>query len=78
MKAEVYSKPTCPWCIKAKALLDSRGVPFVEHTLGQNGVTKESIEERIGGGYQVKTVPQIFLDGVHIGGYTELAKKLGV
>lgn len=78
MTAEIFTKPTCPHCINAKKLLTNRGISYVEHTVGVNGVTKQTIEDKIGNGYEVKTVPQIFIDGEHVGGYTELAKKFGV
>ncbi len=72
MKTEIFTKPTCPRCINAKTLLTRKGVSFEEYPLGENGVTKETIEQKIGEGAVVKTVPQIFLNGVYIGGYQEL------
>ena len=76
-KAEIYTKSSCPWCVKAKNLLDQNGVQYVEHTIGSPGATKESIEAKIGNGASVRTVPQIFLDGKYVGGYTDLAKLYG-
>ena len=72
MKTEIFTKPTCPRCLNAKTLLKSKGVEFAEYPLGVDGVTKETIEAKIGAGAVVKTVPQIFLDGKYIGGYQEL------
>ena len=78
MTAEIFTKPTCPHCIKAKALLTTKSIKYVEYILGQNGVTKETVEHKIGNGAQIKTVPQIFLDGKYIGGCEDLVKHFGV
>lgn len=78
MIAEIFTKPTCPHCIKAKSLLNTKNIKYTEHILGQNGVTKETIEQKIGGNAQVKTVPQIFIDGKYIGGCDDLMKHFGV
>lgn len=74
--AEIYTKPTCPWCIKAKQLLKTNGITFIERIIGVDGVKKEDIEARIGNGAVVKTVPQIFVDGNYVGGCTDLMKLL--
>lgn len=74
MRVEVYSKDGCPFCTKAKELLKSRGLAFTEHKVGGE-ITKELIQERAG--TPVRTVPQIFIDDKHIGGYTELVAHLG-
>lgn len=73
MRVEVYSKDGCPYCTKAKELLKKRGLAFTEHKVGGD-VTKEMIQERVGS--PIRTVPQIFIDDKHIGGYTELAAHL--
>lgn len=76
-KAIVYSKETCPWCVKAKELLASKGVTVEEHVFGSDKFkSKEALQESLG--HQVNTVPQIVLDGRYIGGYTELAAYYGV
>lgn len=75
--AEIYTKPSCPWCVRAKELLTSNGIEYKEFIIGVDGVTKETIENKIGNGIQIRTVPQIFLDGKYIGGCTELMKVLG-
>lgn len=75
--AEIYTKPSCPWCIRAKELLKSKGIEYKEFILGVDGVTKETVERKIGNGVQIRTVPQIFLDGKYVGGCTELMKVLG-
>jgi glutaredoxin len=67
-KAIVWSKDMCPYCEQAKALLKQKGVEFEERRIG-GGYTKEQLLEAVP---NARTVPQIFLDGKLIGGYTEL------
>lgn len=76
-KAEIYTKPSCPHCITAKRILTSKQIEYIEYILGVDGVTKEAIEQKIGNGAQVKTVPQIFLDGKYVGGCSDLINLLG-
>lgn len=73
MKIDIYTKPTCPYCVSTKHFLTERGHSFNEFILGENGVTKQNILDRLDGG-DVRTVPQIFIDDEHIGGYSELIK----
>jgi glutaredoxin len=68
MKAIVWSKYHCPYCDQAKALLKSRNIEFEERKIG-DGFTKEELLEAVP---TARTVPQIFLDGKLIGGFTEL------
>ena len=75
-KAEIFTKQGCPYCVKAKHLLGQNKISYVEYELGVNGISKETIEQKIGKGAVVKTVPQIFLNGEYVGGYTELAKQI--
>ena len=72
MKAIVWSKYHCPFCDQAKALLSSKGIQFEERKIG-DGYTKEELLEAVP---NARTVPQIFLDGELIGGFTELRTKL--
>jgi glutaredoxin len=72
MKAVVWSKYYCPYCDQAKALLSSKGIIFEERKIG-DGYTKEELLEAVP---SARTVPQIFLDGKLIGGFTELKKYL--
>jgi len=69
-KVEVYSKFTCPFCYRAKALLKSKGVDFEEIEVSMGGEKRATMIQRSGGG---STVPQIFIDGAHIGGSDDLA-----
>lgn len=62
MKAEIYSRTTCPHCVKAKALLTQKGIPYTEYIIGA-GHSKEDVEARLvkmGITSKVNTVPQIF------------------
>ena len=72
MKAVVWSKYHCPFCDQAKALLTNKGIEFEEKKIG-DGYTKEELLEAVP---NARTVPQIFLDGELIGGFTELRTKL--
>lgn len=72
MKAIVWSKDQCPYCDQAKKLLESRGVEYEERRIG-SGWTREQLLESVPG---ARTVPQIFIDGELVGGYTELRNKL--
>ena len=70
--AVVWSKYQCPYCDQAKALLKAKGIAFEEKKIG-DGYTKEELLEAVPG---ARTVPQIFLDGKLIGGFTELRTHL--
>jgi len=72
MKAIVWSKYHCPYCDQAKALLTSKGIVFEEKKIG-DGYSKEELLEAVP---NARSVPQIFLDGELVGGFTELRKKL--
>jgi len=69
-KIEVYTTKTCPYCVRAKALLKSRSIAFQEITIDPNDDLQwDALERRSG----MQTVPQIFVDGKILGGYTDLA-----
>ena len=67
-KTIVWSKVTCPYCDMAKTLLKNKGIVFEERMIGM-GWTREQLLESIP---QARTVPQIILNGEHIGGYEQL------
>lgn len=71
-KAIIWSKYHCPYCDQAKALLGQREIPFEERKIG-DGYTKEELLEAVP---NARTVPQIFIDDVLIGGFTELKAHL--
>ncbi len=70
MKAIVWSKSNCPYCEQAKNLLATKGITFEERKIG-DGYTKEQLLESVP---DARTVPQVFLDGKLIGGFTDLQK----
>ena len=72
MKAIVWSKYHCPYCDQAKALLSQKGIAFEERKIG-DGYTREDLLEAVP---TARTVPQIFIDDVLIGGFTELQQYL--
>jgi glutaredoxin 3 len=64
-KVEIYTKMTCGFCVRAKRLLDMKKVVYEEIPVDLGGARKAEMVERSGGRM---TVPQIFVDGKHIGG----------
>jgi len=69
-KIEIYSTAICPYCVAAKNLLKSKGLNYEEIRVDTNATARAQMLERSHG---QRTVPQIFIDGTHIGGYDELA-----
>ncbi len=72
MKAVVWSKNACPFCDQAKNLLKLKGIEYEERNISTDW-TREQLLEAVP---DARTVPQIFLDGELIGGFTELRKHL--
>ena len=68
-RIEVYTTAYCAYCVRAKRLLQERGVAFEEFDVGDDEALRAQVMERSGR----RTVPQIFIDGRSIGGYEELA-----
>lgn len=66
-KVEIYSKPACPYCVKAKALAEQQGYDLTYKMLDQD-FTREELFETFP---TARTFPQIIVDGEKIGGYTE-------
>ena len=67
---ELYTTPICGFCHRAKALLSSKGVSFTEVDVMADPSRREEMMQRANGG---RTVPQIFINGEHIGGSDDLA-----
>lgn len=65
---EIYGKPNCNWCVKARELLNSKGINYKYYSVGED-VGIDFIIETFPG---VKTVPIIVVDGFRIGGYEDL------
>lgn len=68
-KVEIYTTPFCPFCTRAKALLDRKNADYEEIDLSRQQGRRAEMQKRAHGG---RTVPQIFIDGEHIGGCDEL------
>jgi glutaredoxin 3 len=67
-KVEIYTKPMCPYCIRAKALLNKKSAAFEETNAYISAEKRREMNKRSGR----NTFPQIFIDGQHIGGCDEL------
>jgi glutaredoxin 3 len=68
-KVEMYLKSTCPYCMRAVQLLDAKGAEREYYNVDMGGVKKAEMVQRANGR---TTVPQIFIDGLHIGGCDDL------
>lgn len=66
---EIYTKATCPYCIRATSLLRQKGVDLQEITVDFGSEKKQEMVQRAAGRM---TVPQIFINGKHIGGCDDL------
>lgn len=75
MEYVIYSKLNCPSCIKAKTLLKNYNIDFREVVIGQD-LTRDEFLAWVGP--DVKTVPQIFIDGRRIGGYESLVEHFSL
>ena len=70
-RVEIYSKFLCPYCHRAKKLLESKGAAYEEYEITMDAAKRAEMMQRSNGRH---TVPQIFIDGRHIGGSDDLAK----
>ena len=70
-RVEIYTKFMCPYCARAKALLESKGVEYDEYEISMGGEKRQEMLSRANGR---TTVPQIFIDGRHVGGSDDLAE----
>ncbi len=68
-KVEIYSTKTCPYCVKAKVLLDKKGVDYTEIDVTDDDQARMDLIAKAKG---MRTVPQIFIDDQHIGGCDDL------
>lgn len=68
-KVEIYSTPFCGYCARAKRLLASKGIAYVEYDVLGDSSLREEMVRRAGGR---TTVPQIFIDGRHVGGSDDI------
>ena len=72
MKAIVWSKNNCPFCVQAKNLLKLKGIEFEERNI-ENGWNRADLLSAVPG---ARTLPQVFLDDKLIGGFTDLQRHL--
>jgi glutaredoxin len=78
MNIVIYSKPNCPWCVKAKELMNKLHLKYDEKVL-EVDYTRDDLKELIYGDTYVGmaqpiTVPQIVIDGHRVGGYEDFAE----
>jgi glutaredoxin 3 len=66
---EIYTTPWCSYCLAAKRLLTRKGVTFMETDVSADDTLRTAMMKRAGGRH---TVPQVFIDGIHVGGSDEL------
>lgn len=69
IRVAVYTTKTCPFCVRAKRLLEARGIVYEEIDVEDDPALRADLIQRTGR----RTVPQIFIDGESIGGFEELA-----
>jgi glutaredoxin 3 len=69
VQVDIYTTGLCPYCFRAKKLLKKRGIPFNEIDVTSDPEMRRKMAERAHGR---NTVPQIFIDGRHVGGSDEL------
>ena len=68
-KVEIYSSLFCPYCTRARRLLDQKGIDYVDIDVIADTAKRGEMMRRTGGR---SSVPQIFIGGAHVGGYDEL------
>ncbi|MBF0187884.1 MAG: glutaredoxin 3 [Magnetococcales bacterium] len=65
----IYSTTVCPFCVRAKMLFDKKGAAYTEINLDKDPARRGEMVEKAGGR---RTVPQIFINGQHVGGCDDL------
>lgn len=68
-KVEIYSTKICPYCVRAKTLLDSKGASYIEIDVTNDDALRDNMVARAGG---KRSVPQIFIGDKHVGGCDDL------
>jgi glutaredoxin 3 len=68
-KVEIYTWRSCPFCIRAKALLKDKGIEFVEYAIDGDESARAKMAQRANGR---RSLPQIFIDDYHVGGCDDL------
>ena len=70
-KVEIYSKEICIYCVMAMNFFDSKGISYKVYSADNPDIFKEMLERNP----SARSVPQIFIDDILIGGYTDLVEK---
>lgn len=68
-KVEIYTWKSCPFCIRAKALLNKKGVDFIEYSIDGDEAARAKMADRANGR---RSLPQIFINDRHIGGCDDI------
>lgn len=68
-KVEIYTWRSCPFCIRAKALLNKKGVDFIEYSIDGDEAARAKMADRANGR---RSLPQIFINDRHIGGCDDI------
>lgn len=68
---EIYCTQSCPYCVRAKMMLDKKGVSYSEYDLDEKPELRTEMEKRSSGR---TSVPQIFIDDFHVGGFDDMAE----
>jgi glutaredoxin 3 len=68
-KVEIYIWTTCPFCMRAKGLLKSKSVDFIEYNIDGDEIARDKMSQRANG---KRSLPQIFINDVHIGGCDDI------
>jgi len=66
----LYTTAACPYCVRARALLDKKGVAYTDHRIDQQPELRPEMEKLANGR---TSVPQIFIDDFHVGGFDDMA-----
>lgn len=70
-KVDIYTTAICPFCADAKKLLDKKGIKYHEISVDKDEAKRDEMIKLSGGS---KSVPQIFINGKHIGGFDKLSE----
>ena len=70
-KVEIYTKENCTYCVMAMNFFDSKGISYKVYSADNPDIFKEMLERNP----SARSVPQIFIDDILIGGYTDLVEK---
>lgn len=68
-KVEIYTWRTCPFCIRAKSLLNNKGVEFIEYSIDGDEAARAKMAQRANGR---RSLPQIFINDQHVGGCDDI------